>query len=74
MRPGGQHSESDAVAELSGRLQAAYPDADPHRISELINSLYCYDGARIRNFIPILIERRAHEVLSVTPSAPDWAS
>lgn len=71
----GLDGEKQAIAELVERLLVAYPQAEPHAVAELVNSLYAgYDGARIREFIPLLVERSARATLAQCSGAITWSS
>jgi hypothetical protein len=71
----GLDDESAAVAELVEKLRAAFPQADPQSVAALVHSVYArYDGARIRDFIPLLVERSARETLAESAGVITWSS
>lgn len=61
----GLDGETAVIAELVESLRAKYPQADPQGVNELVHSLWAkFDGARFRDFIPVLVEHSARETLT----------
>lgn len=62
-------SEKHNIDVVRTRLIQRYPHLDPEVIEDLIEaSLLRFDGCRIRDFVPLLIERAATRTLDATPS------
>lgn len=59
-------SEETRVTEhVSGRLLNRFPDVPTQRVTEVVATTYHhFDGARIRDFVEILVERDAADLLS----------
>ena len=57
--------EHAQLAELIERLIATYPTLSKADIAEVVHDLHaCFDGARLRDFVPLFVERNAHRALS----------
>lgn len=70
----GLDGETAVIAELVESLRAKYPQADPQGVSELVHSLWAkFDGARFRDFIPVLVEHSARETLT-NAAGPSWST
>ena len=70
----GSDGETAVIAELVESLRGKYPQADPQGVSGLVHSLWAkFDGARIRDFIPVLVEHSARETLT-NGTAPNWST
>ena len=62
-------NEEHDIDVVRTRLIQRYPDLDPAVIEDLIEaSLRRFDGFRIRDFVPLLIERAATRTLDATNS------
>ncbi|MHB9863867.1 three-helix bundle dimerization domain-containing protein [Streptomyces sp. YIM S03343] len=81
-RPGGTHAivprrdEDDAVEEVLGRLSRAYDSLDGATVEVAVkDACQAFRQARIRAFVPILVERRARAALDAAvrrrSSAPE---
>jgi hypothetical protein len=58
-------SEAVKIAEVERRLATTYGDLPPDRISSAIQKAYAqFDQSRIRDFVPLLVERRARAELT----------
>ena len=58
-------SEQQIIDEVAGRLVDVYADVEPLRVSRIVNEEYArFNGSRIRDFIPVLVERSAKAELS----------
>ena len=56
--------ERDRVAEVVERLQGKYPSVAHERISEAVWQAHReLDTARVRDFVPVLVEKRARDLL-----------
>ncbi len=61
----GLDGEAEVIEELVTTLRGRYPDADAYGVEQLVRTLWAtYDGARIRDFIPVLVEHSAREALT----------
>lgn len=57
--------ELRVLHQVSARLHSRFPDAEPDRLRRVVESAYHeLDGARIRDFVEILVEREAADALS----------
>jgi hypothetical protein len=56
--------ETRVVAHVSQRLTTRYPQIPTQRVSDVVEHAYHgFDGARVRDFIEILVERDASAAL-----------
>ena len=61
--------EPALLAETVDRLARRYPTASLKTVTEVVRELYAgFDGAPIREYVPLLIERSANIVLSERPA------
>ncbi len=57
--------ETRVLHQVSARLHTRFPQAEPDRLRRVVETAYHeLDGARIRDFVEILVERQAAEALS----------
>ena len=57
--------ERRAMADITARLTRKYPQVPDVLVKSVVDSSYHdYDGAKIRSFVGILVEREASEQLS----------
>jgi anti-anti-sigma factor len=68
--------EDRAVAEVADRLQKRFPLHSPDVVRETVAEFHHqYDGSRIRDYIPVLVEREARDRLApARPSTADAAA
>ena len=60
--------EAQAIEEIAMRLQERFPDTDPMTVSRTVSDVHHdFDGRPIRDFVPLLVERGAVELLRQTP-------
>ena len=60
--------EAREIGEVIERLAARHPDTDPVRIKAAVTVAHReFDGRPIRDFVPVFVERAAHEALSREP-------
>ena len=66
----GQLLSERELADLRSRLMRRYPSVnDPVRIEGAIGAaILAFAGARVKNFLPILVERSAAQRLNSTPA------
>ena len=56
--------ETRMLHQVSARLRSQFPQAQPDQLRHAVESAYHeLDGARIRDFVEILVERTAAEAL-----------
>jgi len=57
--------EIPVLHRVSARLHNRFPEAEPDRLRRVVESAYHeLDGARVRDFVEILVEREAAAALS----------
>lgn len=59
-----ENSETKALADVAERLRARFPDIPTDTVDEAV--AYChseFDGHPIRDFVPVLVERKARDHL-----------
>lgn len=60
-------SEALQIAEVQRRLATKYTDLPPDRISSAVQNAHAqFERSPIRDFVPLLVERRAHAELTTT--------
>ena len=58
-------SEEQMIDEVAGRLLDVYTQVEPAQVSSIVTQEYArFDGSRIRDFIPLFVERNARAQLS----------
>ncbi|MEU1694155.1 three-helix bundle dimerization domain-containing protein [Streptomyces hirsutus] len=64
-----------SIRNLVARLRAAYPSVDAVTVEATVRTAYdCFHQARVRAYVPILVERRSRRVLrAVCRTAPGQA-
>jgi hypothetical protein len=63
-------SERAPVAEVQTRLTSKYPHFSPDEIAATVARVYArFDRSRIRDYVPLLVERRARAELASAPTA-----
>ena len=56
--------EHEALIHIVGRLRRRFPDVHADEIRRLVHAAYSgFERSRIRDFIPILVERAARDEL-----------
>lgn len=56
----GAMDEDHEVAEIADRLTARFPDLPKEKVSAAVDDArHRFDDARVRDFVPVLIEREA---------------
>lgn len=56
--------EQAQLAEVIERLTASHPSLPPATVAEVVGELHArFNGARIREFVPLFVERNAHRAL-----------
>jgi hypothetical protein len=63
-------SERASVAEVQARLTSKYPHFSQDEIAATVARVYArFDRSRIRDYVPLLVERRARAELASAPTA-----
>ena len=63
-------SEDDALAEVEGRLITAFSGLPHAQVRDAVGQAYSsFQHSRIRDFVPLLVERRARAQLAGMSSA-----
>lgn len=67
MRDHGSLDEDRAVAEIAERLRDRFPDVPDERITAAVDDARAsFDSAKVRDFVPLLIEKEAKARLAGT--------
>lgn len=75
LEPVGRTNEAQAIDELIHKLELDYPTASHQSVTELVSSVHArFEDAPIREFIPLLVERSARDVLEQAATAPSWTT
>jgi hypothetical protein len=57
-------SEPTLISEVTQRLTRAFPTVPPETIAEVVPDVHVkFDGAPLREFVPLFVERRARSAL-----------
>ena len=57
--------EATQIGEVIARVAANHPDCSTADIARIVQTLHAgFDGAKIREFVPLLVEREARDVLT----------
>jgi hypothetical protein len=60
----GSHDELVSIRNMVARLSAAYPSVDAATVEVTVSGAYdSFRQARVRAYVPILVERRARKLL-----------
>jgi hypothetical protein len=63
--------EGDAIAEVVRRLEERFPSVPSSQITEAVREAqHHYDDARVRDFVPVFVEREARAALE-RPTVPE---
>ena len=58
-------SERIVIEQLVDRLKSSYPDVSPETVAMVVQDNHAeFDGRPVRDFIPLLVERRARRELT----------
>ncbi len=59
------NEEVQALEEVVDRLSARFAQMPAQRVSEVVDATYReFDGAPIRDFVPLMVEKSAHDRLA----------
>jgi len=65
----GRATEAQSVASLAEKLRDRFPHTPPEKISTAVAEAHReFDGQPIRQFIPILVERKVVDRLTARPA------
>ncbi|WP_435174430.1 three-helix bundle dimerization domain-containing protein [Gordonia hongkongensis] len=68
------YDERRQVTEVQHRLIGMYGDRKPEEVADAVETAYRhFDGTDVRDFVPLLVERRANEALSGSSVVADSA-
>ena len=57
--------ETTQLGEVVERLALSYPTLPSSTIAEVVDELHArFNGARIREYVPLFVERQAHSALT----------
>lgn len=57
--------EARALDQVTDRIRSRFPDARPEHVSSAVSQVHHqYDGAPIREFVPVLVEREVSDALA----------
>lgn len=67
LTPVAQMSETLLIDEVVQRLSTHYTDMAPDQVADVVHSAHeQFEQCRVRDFVPLLVERRARAELSRT--------
>lgn len=67
----GAPDESSRIADVVLRLEQRFPQLPAGRVEDVVREVRReFEGAAVRDFVPILVEKRAREELEGTQPAP----
>ena len=70
-----QKDESTHIAEVITRVAVKFPDTSTADIARVVLNLHAgYESAKIREFVPLLVEREARTILAHRQSSLNWAT
>jgi len=71
-----QVSEATMIAQVVDRLSTAYADLPPDDVASVVNAAHSrFNDSPVREFVPLLVERRARiELASRLGSVPVWST
>ena len=63
----GRSDEAAQIAEVIARVSATYPDISTPDIERVVQTVHTgFDDAKVREFIPLLVERKVRAVLALS--------
>jgi len=64
-----ESDQATAVALVTSRLHDRFPLIQPAVIEQIVTEIYVgYDGCRLREFIPLLVERESRDRVGALPA------
>ncbi len=71
----GRVDEAAQIDEVIARLNVRYQDVHPGDVTKLVNDeLARFSGCRIREFVPLFVERSTRAKLSTMEPVLNWSS
>jgi len=71
----GQVDEAAQIAEVMARIAATYPDISSVDIERVVQTVHTgFDDAKVREFIPLLVERKVRTVLAHRQNSLNWTT
>ena len=71
----GQVDEAAQIAEVMARIAVTYPDISTTDIERVIQTVHTgFDDAKVREFIPLLVERKVRAVLAHRQTSLNWTT
>jgi len=71
----GQVDEAAQIAEVMARIAATYPDISSVDIERVVQTVHTgFDDAKVREFIPLLVERKVRTVLAHRQASLNWTT
>ena len=69
-------SEAQVIAQVTERLIAAHADLPPDHFAAAVDPAWDarFNQSSVREFVPLLVERRARSELANTAPVPVWSS
>lgn len=59
-----RHDESQALEDVRARLVQRFPDLDADTVNAAVDAAYAQLTGPIRDYVPVLVERAARDLLS----------
>ena len=73
--PMGQVDEAAQIAEVIVRVAATYPDISTADVTRVVQTMRTgFDDAKVREFVPLLVERKARAVLAHRQTSLNWTT
>ncbi|MCI4675994.1 three-helix bundle dimerization domain-containing protein [Candidatus Mycolicibacterium alkanivorans] len=70
-----QISEAMMIDQVLERLSSTFSDIPPQDVTEVVRTAHArFDSSTVREFVPLLVERRARAELSAKSSLLTWSS
>jgi hypothetical protein len=58
-------SEWTAIQQVAARLMESYPEVPPEQVTTVVHHNHArFDGSRVRDFVPLFVERGSRQQLS----------
>lgn len=71
----GQVDEAAQIAEVMARIAATYPDISTTDIERVVQTVHTgFNDAKVREFVPLLVEREARAVLAHCQTPINWTT
>ncbi|MGY4708040.1 three-helix bundle dimerization domain-containing protein [Mycolicibacterium sp. CBM1] len=71
----GQISEAVMIGQVVDRLVAVHPELPPDDVAGVVHSAYQrFQASKVREFVPLLVERRARAELTSRASSLIWST